>query len=120
MTGPNSPRLDCPTPTPATAGPHAAELAAPSAVGGEPKGAARQGVRTAVSPDPRRGDGRYPVAWLHISAPKGAVPTATSKCECGRDRSAVGNRRVLALITDHTAHRDACPLRIPQEGRAAA
>ncbi|MFJ3547938.1 hypothetical protein [Streptomyces sp. NPDC090114] len=60
------------------------------------------------------------MAWLHISAPKGAVPTATSWCLCGRDRSAVGHRRVLALITDHTAHRDTCPLSTPQEGRAAA
>ncbi|QDN94109.1 hypothetical protein FNV61_25905 [Streptomyces sp. RLB3-6] len=66
------------------------------------------------------GDGRYPVAWLHICAPRGAVPTATSKCLCGRDRSAVGKARVLALITDHEAHRDACPLRTPQKGRTAA
>ncbi|MFF8591979.1 hypothetical protein ACF061_11110 [Streptomyces sp. NPDC015220] len=48
------------------------------------------------------------------------MPTATSWCACGWDRSAVGHRRVLALITDHTAHRDACPLRNPKEGRAAA
>ncbi|MBQ1089180.1 hypothetical protein KBY47_08540 [Streptomyces sp. B93] len=60
------------------------------------------------------------MAWLHIRAPRGAVPTATSRCECGRDRSAVGRRRVLALIADHTAHRDTCPLRSPQEGRTAA
>lgn len=89
---------------------------------GEPKGAARMGVRTAVGPDPHRGDGRGAVAWLHIVAPgRGTVPTATSRCTCGRDRSAVGHRRVLALIDDHTAHRDACPLRtVSQEGRAAA
>ncbi|MGM9386827.1 hypothetical protein [Streptomyces antibioticus] len=85
---------------------------------GDPKGVA-EGV-PAVRPDPRRGDGRYPVAWLHICAPRGAVPTATSKCLCGRDRSAVGQARVVALITDHEAHRDTCPLRTPQEGRAAA
>ncbi|MFE9685659.1 hypothetical protein [Streptomyces sp. NPDC006285] len=78
-----------------------------------------EGVRTAVRSDPRRGDGRYPVAWLHIVAPPGAVPTATSKCLCGRNRRAVGKARVLALITDHEAHRDICPLRNPQEGRAA-
>ncbi|MFP3989379.1 hypothetical protein U9R90_18175 [Streptomyces sp. E11-3] len=60
------------------------------------------------------------MAWLHITAPRGAVPTATSKCACGRDRSAVGHRRVVDLIDDHTAHRDTCPLRTPQEGRAAA
>ncbi|MFJ3618883.1 hypothetical protein ACIPSH_12115 [Streptomyces iakyrus] len=85
---------------------------------GEPKGAARKGVRT--SPDPRRNDSRYPVAWLHIVAPRGAIPTATSTCLCGRDRSAVGHARVLALIADHEAHRNACPLRTPQEGSAAA
>ncbi|MEU2857636.1 hypothetical protein ABZ672_04290 [Streptomyces mirabilis] len=86
---------------------------------GEPKGVA-EGVPTAVRSDPQQGDGRYPAAWLHICAPRGAVPTATSKCLCGRDRSAVGRARVLALITDHEAHRDTCPLRTPQEGRTAA
>ncbi|MER6733605.1 hypothetical protein [Streptomyces puniciscabiei] len=48
------------------------------------------------------------------------MPTATSKCLCGWDRSAVGHARVLALIEAHTAHRYTCPLRHPQEGRAAA
>ncbi|NEC84968.1 hypothetical protein G3I71_03630 [Streptomyces sp. SID12501] len=74
----------------------------------------------AVLPNSPRGDGRYPVAWLHICAPGRATPTATSRCECGRDRSAVGHPRVLALIDDHTAHRDTCPLRTTTEGRAAA
>ncbi|POX44972.1 hypothetical protein C3488_31080 [Streptomyces sp. Ru72] len=60
------------------------------------------------------------MAWLHIVAPRGAVPTATSRCLCGWDRSAVGRARVLALINAHSAHRDTCPLRNPQEGRAAA
>ncbi|NGO14070.1 hypothetical protein G5C60_42390 [Streptomyces sp. HC44] len=60
------------------------------------------------------------MAWLHIAAPRGAVPTATSKCLCGWDRSAVSRARVLALIDDHTAHRDVCPLRTNQEGRQAA
>ncbi|MDG5807479.1 hypothetical protein P9869_33410 [Streptomyces ossamyceticus] len=87
---------------------------------GEPKGAARQGAPAAVRPDRQTGDGRYPVAWLHIVAPRGAVPTATSKCLCGWDRSAVGHRKVLALIDDHAAHRDTCPLRSSQEGWAAA
>ncbi|MFD7602731.1 hypothetical protein ACFWAN_19730 [Streptomyces mirabilis] len=99
--------------------PCAAAQAAPSPAEGEPKGGA-EGVPIAVRPDPQQGDGRYPVAWLHISAPRGAVPTATSKCLCGRDRSAVGKARVLALIKDHTAHRDACPLSTPKEGRTAA
>lgn len=106
------------TPTPARL--HAAEPAPPQTAVGEPTGAARKGVSSAVRPDPQTGDGRYPVAWLHIVAPRGATPTATSKCLCGRDRSAVGHRRVLALIDDHTAHRDTCPLRTTQERKTAA
>jgi hypothetical protein len=115
-----SPRLEGQPPTPT--GPNPAELAAPQAAGGEPKGAARKGVRTAVvsDPHPYPDDGRRPVAWLHIVAPRGGVPTATSWCACGRDRSAVGHRRVLALITEHNDHREHCPLRSSQEGRAAA
>ncbi|WP_149825957.1 hypothetical protein [Streptomyces tailanensis] len=60
------------------------------------------------------------MAWLHIRAPRGATPTATSTCLCGRDRSAVGHRKVHALIADHEAHRHLCPLRTTQEGRNAA
>lgn len=118
MSTPPRPPLKSLTTTPT--GPHAARPAAPRTTAGEPNGAARKGVRTALRSDPQRGDGRYPVACLHIVAPYGAVPTATSRCECGRDRSAVGHARVLALITDHEAHRTACPLRTPHEGRAAA
>ncbi|WP_055724959.1 hypothetical protein, partial [Streptomyces niveiscabiei] len=91
----------------------------PPAVGG-PKGAARKGVSSALRPDPYEPDGRYPVAWLTITTSRGAFPTATSTCECGRDRSAVGHGKVHALIADHAAHREVCPLRNPQEGRAAA
>ncbi|MFH8219832.1 hypothetical protein ACH4C2_11170 [Streptomyces sp. NPDC018057] len=106
--------------TPAPDRPCAAGPAAPQAGGGGLKVAARQGVPTALRPDPRPGDGRYPVAWLHISAPRGATPTATSRCLCGWDHSAVGHTRVLALIDAHTAHRATCPLRTTQEERAAA
>ncbi|WP_327395411.1 hypothetical protein [Streptomyces phaeochromogenes] len=60
------------------------------------------------------------MAWLHIRAPRGTIPTATSKCLCGRDRSATGHGKVHALIADHEAHRDTCPIRTPQEGRTAA
>ncbi|WP_369248081.1 hypothetical protein [Streptomyces sp. R41] len=105
---------------PATScGPRAAARAALGPAMGEPKGAA-EGVTSALRPDVQQGDGRYPVAWLHISAPQSAIPTATSRCLCGWDRSAVGHRKVLALIDDHTAHRTNCPLRTTQEGRAAA
>ncbi|WP_202425355.1 hypothetical protein [Streptomyces sp. HUCO-GS316] len=102
------------------AGPRAAAQAPSGTAVGEPKGAARKGVPSVLRPDPHQGDGRYPIAWLCISAPRGAVPTATSKCLCGRDRSAVGYTKVLALIEDHTAHHDVCPLRTNQEGRQAA
>lgn len=118
MNTPFRPRLKSITPT--TSGPSAAPQHVDATAEGGPKVAARKGVRTALRSDPHRADGRYPVAWLHISAPRGAVPTATSKCLCGWDRSAVGHTRVLALIEDHTGHRDTCPLRATQEGRAAA
>nr|WP_244302198.1 hypothetical protein [Streptomyces viridosporus] len=118
MTTPTRPRLEGQPPPPT--GPRTAQPAPPPTAVGEPTNAARQGVLSALRPDPRRGDGRHPVAWLHIAAPRGAVPTATSRCACGRDRSAVGKRRVLALITDHEAHRATCPLRRSPEGRTAA
>ncbi|MFD7137393.1 hypothetical protein [Streptomyces sp. NPDC059894] len=118
MNAPSRPRLKSITPTPD--GPQAAAQPVDATAVGEPEGAARKGVLSALRSDPHRGDGRYPVAWLHIAAPHGATPTATSRCLCGWDHSAVGHGRVLALITAHTAHRDACPLRNPQEGRAAA
>jgi hypothetical protein len=116
----NSPPRPLKSVTGSPAGPLAARSTAPRSAVGEPEGAARQGVRTACSPDPRGDDGRRPIAWLHVAAPRGAVPTATSRCACGRDRSAIGKPRVLALIDDHAAHRTVCPLRHPQEGRAAA
>lgn len=88
-------------------------------------GDGRQAVLSVLPPGqdhsaPPRGDGRFPVAWLCIRAPRGTTPTATSKCLCGRDRSAVGHPKVHALIADHEAHRDACPLRTTQERRNAA
>ncbi|MFD4832612.1 hypothetical protein ACFWPV_22540 [Streptomyces uncialis] len=85
-----------------------------------PKIVAREGVPLAVRPDPHPGDGRRPVAWLHITAPgRGTIPAATSRCVCGRDRSAIGHTKVAALVADHTAHRDTCPRRTTQEGKAA-
>ncbi|WP_405811531.1 hypothetical protein OG524_21640 [Streptomyces sp. NBC_01520] len=101
----------------APTGPGLAEPAPTSAGGGAPKGVA-EGVPTAVRPDQQAGDGRYPVAWLTISAPRGAVPTATSVCACGRNLFAAGHRKALALVEDHTRHRDLCSLRTHQEGAA--
>lgn len=84
----------------------------PATVGsGAPKAAARRASSFRCDPH-STGGGRHPIAWLHVSAPgHGAVPTATSKCLCGRDRSAVGHSKVLALIEEHRTHRTTCPRR---------
>ncbi|THA73824.1 hypothetical protein E6R60_22745 [Streptomyces sp. A0642] len=111
---PNRP-LKCLPSTPT--GPSLAQPAPTGTGGGAPKGFA-EGVPTAVRPDQHMRDGRYPIAWLTISAPRGAVPTVTSACACGRNRFAAGHRKALALIADHTRHRDLCPLRTHQEGAA--
>ena len=100
--------------------PQGATQGPPRAFVGESEVAARKGVLSALRPNGQTGDGRYFVAWLTISTPYGANPTARSTCVCGWDRRAFGERKVLALITEHAGHRDACPLRAPQEGRAAA
>jgi len=100
-------------------GPRAADSGTPrAAVGG--RRVVAEGVLSALRPDPQARDGRYIVGLLRITAPRGAVPTATSTCLCGRDRSAVGHGKVLALVEDHETHRDLCPLRTTQEERAAA
>ncbi|MEU1349746.1 hypothetical protein [Streptomyces sp. NPDC005795] len=95
-------------------------LAGPAPVGtggGAARGVA-EGVPTAVRPDQQTEDGSYPIAWLTITAPRGAVPTAKSVCACGRNLFAADHRKALALIEDHTRHRDLCPLRTHQEGAA--
>ncbi|MFI9290817.1 hypothetical protein [Streptomyces gardneri] len=70
-------------------------------------------------PDPRPAAGPRIVGMLHITLPdRSTIPTATSRCECGRDLFAVGHRQVLALVADHTAHRALCPLLT--EGKEAA
>ncbi|MFE4912480.1 hypothetical protein ACFRCX_13155 [Streptomyces sp. NPDC056652] len=117
MSTPPRPRLKS-LPT-ATDQPSSAEPAPTPSGSGAPKVVA-EGVPSAVLPDPQQGDGRYPIAWLRITAPKGATPTAHSWCMCDRDLFAAGHARVLALIEDHTAHRDLCTLRASQEERNAA
>ncbi|MEU6498594.1 hypothetical protein ABZ895_03475 [Streptomyces californicus] len=72
-----------------------------------------------VRRDQQTGDGRYPIAWLTITAPRGATPTATSVCACGRNLFAAGHHKALALIADHTDHKTRCPLRADQEGAVA-
>ncbi|WP_328829803.1 hypothetical protein OHT77_19530 [Streptomyces sp. NBC_00252] len=103
-----------------TNNPQGATQGPPRASVGESEVAARKGVPSALRPNSQTGDGRYPIAWLTICTPYGATPTARSSCLCGWDRRAFGARKVLALITDHADHRNACPLRAPQEGRTAA
>lgn len=102
-----------------------AGMTAPATDAGARQGVARQGVPSALPPQPSQADnaardGRYAVAWLHVSAPARAVPSARSVCLCGWDQRAIGRPRVLALIDAHTAHRETCPLRSNQEGRSAA
>ncbi|MFD3562473.1 hypothetical protein ACFWVU_22760 [Streptomyces sp. NPDC058686] len=117
MTNRPHPRLKSLTPAPT--GASLAEPGPAPSSPGAPKGVA-EGVPTAVRPDPQTKDGRYFLAWLHVTAPRGAIPTATSNCDCGHNRSAIGRTRVLDLIDEHAFHRTVCPLRTPQEGRAAA
>lgn len=117
MSGRRHPHLKSITTTPDR--PQVAAQPVDSPAVGEPKGVAG-GVPIAVLPDARPAAGPYPVAWLTIRTPYQMTPSATSTCLCGWDRSAIGKPRVLALIADHAAHRDTCPLRTPQEGRAAA
>lgn len=97
-------------------GPGHAEPATASSGGGAAKDVA-EGVPSGF--DPQAGDGRYPIAWLTITAPRGATPTATSTCQCGRNLFAAGHRRVLALIEDHASHRTRCPLRTTEERTAS-
>ncbi|MEU1490359.1 hypothetical protein ACFYPA_17395 [Streptomyces sp. NPDC005775] len=101
-----------------TTGPRIAEPA-PGASGSGAAKVVAEGVRIAVRPDQHARDGRYPIAWLTISAPRGAIPTVTSVCECGRNLFAAGQRKALALITNHADHKSRCPLRTDQEGAAA-
>ena len=123
MTRPAAARLKS---LPALHRPPAAQPAAPGPVDGASKDVGRRPSTSARRSDPRLssgapGDGRYPIAWLHLAAPgRGAVPTAHSWCACGHDRSAVGAARVLALIEAHAAHRQNCPLRHRTESRTAA
>lgn len=105
--------------TPTTEHPTTAEQPRPSRAVGASRVVGPWAVRSI--PDPHSADGPRIVGMLHVGAPgRGVVPTATSTCECGRNRSAVGQRQVLALIADHIAHRDLCPLLNPIEGRDAA
>ncbi|WP_405767410.1 hypothetical protein OHU34_19220 [Streptomyces sp. NBC_00080] len=120
MSARRHPPLKSITTTPA--GPYAAPQPGDTTAVGEPQGVA-VGVPIAVRSDPRRDDGRRPVAWLHITAPPSwsVTPSAHSWCTCGYERHAIGRAAVLQLTSAHDEHRTSCPLLNPtSEGRAAA
>ena len=140
MTAPTPPALDCPTTT--STGPNAAQQPVDSVAVGEPKGAARQGVVTALPrsnrPAARPGVDPTPdVPGIRIFAPPvyrhhddgarwstrpGALPTAAYACHCGQTGTATGPDNVPALVSEYDAHRSTCtgaPATTP-EGRAAA
>ncbi|TKT01659.1 hypothetical protein [Streptomyces lasalocidi] len=108
---------------------------------GEPTGAARKGVVTALIPNRcqvRPGADPTPDApGIRIFAPPvyrhhydgarwstrpGALPTAAYACACGQTGNATGPDDVAALVAEYDAHRSACTgaLVAPTEGRAAA
>ncbi|MEV7500671.1 hypothetical protein [Streptomyces sp. NPDC093018] len=129
MNAPSRPSLKSVTPTPGQ--PRAAEQAVPRAAVGEPKGAARQGVRNTLLPDPHPTDHTGHDAedptperpGIRISAPPvyrhhydGArwakrydgTPTAAYACPCGQTRTARGQDAVAALVTEYAAHKHFC------------
>jgi hypothetical protein len=81
----------------APVGPRAARPAAPRITVGEPKGAARQGVRTALGPDP------YPVTVTGVEPGlrirTTGVPVADWLCACGHHERARGAAAVTELQT---------------------
>ncbi|MGV9624843.1 hypothetical protein [Streptomyces tendae] len=137
------PRLEG-QPTPPT-DPHAARPGPAPAAVGEPKGAARQGVvtalprsnrfpardvRPAADPTPDRPGIRVyapPVYRHHYDGARwstrhATTPTAAYACPCGETRTATGADAVAALVTEYAAHQHFCtgtPAASP-EGRTAA
>ncbi|MFJ2265781.1 hypothetical protein ACIP4W_08630 [Streptomyces sp. NPDC088846] len=119
MSAPRRPRLRLKSlPTPPT-GPSTANPAPTPSGSGAPGDVGREAVHSSVRSAPQAGDGRNPIAWLTITAPRGATPTATSVCDCGRNLFAAGHRKALSLIEDHARHRDFCPLRTTEERNAS-
>lgn len=86
---------------------------------GGPRGLAdptpeRPGIRIHAAPVYRH---HYDGArWSHRYAD---TPTAAYACRCGQTRAATGQSAVAALVTEYDHHRDICPLRTSQEGKAA-
>ncbi|MEV5802592.1 hypothetical protein [Streptomyces collinus] len=112
---------------------------------GEPTGAARKGVVTALRSDRfETNEARHGTAdpiperpGIRIYAPPvyrhhwdgarwstrtGDSPTAVYACPCGQTSTATGPRAVAALVTEYDAHRSACTgaPTTTLEGRVAA
>ncbi|MET7348854.1 hypothetical protein [Streptomyces mirabilis] len=143
MTDPSRPPLKSITPTPTT--PHAAPQPVDTTAVGESKGAARQGVVSALPRSKRfpADQGRHnsdnptpdqpgiriyapPVYRSHDDGARwskrhGDTPNAAYACACGQTRTATGARSVADLVADYGAHKDACTGTPPlTEGRTAA
>ncbi|WP_329532851.1 hypothetical protein OG568_22385 [Streptomyces sp. NBC_01450] len=130
MTAPSRPPLKSITATPA--GPHTAPQPVDTTAVGEPKGAARQGVVSALPRSKRFPDGgarhdsgnptpdqpgiriyappvyRFPGDPARWSKRYGSTPTAAYACACGQTGTATGPRGVAALVADYDAHKAAC------------
>ncbi|MFJ9410837.1 hypothetical protein [Streptomyces sp. NPDC101393] len=93
---------------------NSAEPARTPSGSGAPRVVARQGVLSAVRPDPHPDTAHEPERvffGLHIIAPPSfsAATSATAACRCGYRRSAKGRSGVLQLVADYTDHQTACP-----------
>jgi hypothetical protein len=102
--------------TAAPVGPRAAQPAAPPSAVGVPKGAARQGVVTALRPDSQPVTVTGIAPGLHIRT-KG-VPVADWLCACGHHERARGRADVTELQA--RVRVGVCPHATATEGRAAA
>lgn len=102
--------------TAAPNGPHAARPAAPWTTVGEPTGAARQGVRTALRSNPHPVTVTSLTLGLHIRTR--GVPVADWLCACGHHERARGRGSVIELQA--RVRVGVCPHAATLEGRAAA
>ncbi|MGC9381526.1 hypothetical protein [Streptomyces sp. MH13] len=96
--------------------PYAARPAAPRTTVGEPQGAARQGVRTALRSDPHPDTVTGVTPGIQIRTT--GVPVADWLCTCGHHERARGANAVTELQA--RVHVGVCPHATTTEGRAAA
>ncbi|WP_431986289.1 hypothetical protein [Streptomyces griseoflavus] len=126
MTNPPPSKSITRTPT----GPRAVEPSSVRPAVGEPKGAARKGVVTALRSNRFPADGAHPSAdptperpGIRIYAPPvyrhhydgarwstrhGGIPTAAYACPCGHTGTARGQDAVASLVTEYAAHKHFC------------